>query len=344
MEISAEDFHSSLLERVLEILWSQWSAVGIYTGVPPSETIVIDPEALVCATMWFGRYSPRLFDEAMDWMKTNDALVSLDRLKSIARLFSSDTAAVLGAVFDHLWMVERRTKFRAKSLGREKEQEKNREPLFRSWPDRGEPTHGDNDEIFLRWGFERSPVELRGMSSVPALGKAVNLRFVLRDLFGLGVRAEVAAYLTLEGQGNSSQIAKAVTQNQRAVYAVLGDLARGGFARKRETGRETIFTIDTGRWRGFIEHGTTARFVQWADIFSALQGVLVDKLENDKAYGSAYLASSRFREIAPEVTRRLANAGLDIPIPNPSNYPGEEYNGAFSAYIFRSIDALIDLG
>ena len=67
----------------------QWSAVGTYTNVPPFGTAVIDPEALICATMWFGRYSPRLFDEAMDWLCINDALISLDRHKSIARVFSA---------------------------------------------------------------------------------------------------------------------------------------------------------------------------------------------------------------------------------------------------------------
>ena len=342
MEISVEDFHSNLLERVLDVLWSQWSSVGTYTNVPSSGTAVIDPEALVCATMWFGRYSPRLFDEAMDWLKTNDTLISLDRLKSIACLFSSDTRAVLGAVFDHLWMAEGRTKFRGKSSRWENERPAKGEPLFRSWPEKGEPTRGDGDEVFLRWGFERGRVELRGMSSAPALGNAANMRFVLRDLFGLGVRAEVATYLILVGRGNSSQVAKAVTQNQRAVYAVLGDFARGGFAHKREAGRETIFAIDAGRWRRFIEHREKARFIQWAGIFSALQEILVDRLENEKAYGSLYLASSRFREMSPRVTKRLASGGIMSPIPDPRNHPGEEYNTAFLSYVDSAINELLD--
>jgi len=105
MEMSAESFHSRLLERVLDILWSQWSALGTYTNVPPYRAAVIDPEALICSTMWFGRYSPRLFDKAMDWLSVNDALVSLDRLKSIAELFSGDTRVALGAALDYMWKV-----------------------------------------------------------------------------------------------------------------------------------------------------------------------------------------------------------------------------------------------
>jgi len=344
MEISVENFHSNLLERVLEILWSQWSTVGTYTSVSSPGAAVVDPEALVCATMWFGRYSPRLFDEAMDWLKTNDALISLDRLKSIARLFSSDTRAVLGAVLDYMWMVEGRTKFRGKSSRWENERIEKAEPLFRSWPEKGEPVSGDCDEVFLRWGLERGRVELRGMSSAPSLANEGNLRFVLRDLFGLGVRAEVATYLVLVGRGNSSQVAKAVTQNQRAVYAVLDDLARGGFAHKREAGREIVFTIEAERWRAFIKHEDKARFVQWAGVLSTLQKILVDRLENERAYGSLYLASSRFRELSLQLTKRLTNAGVILPIPNPVDYPGEEYSDAFLGYVSGAIDGLLDKG
>lgn len=344
METSVEGFHSHLLERVLDILWSQWSAVGTYTNVPSSGTAVIDPEALICGTMWFGRYSPRLFDEAMDWLKTNDALISIDRLKSIARLFSGDARATLGAVLDYLWKIEGRTKFKGKSTRWVGERPKGEEPLFRSWPDNGEPTHGDCDDAFLQWGFERGRVELRGMSSAPLLENPANLRFVMRDLFGLGVRAEVATYLILIGRGNSTQIAKAITQNQRAVYAVLGDFARGNFVHKREAGRETVFAVDSRRWSRFVELKERARFIQWAGIFSALQEILVDRLENDRAYGSPYLASSRFREISPRIMKKLADAGVMYPIPDPLKHPGEEYNDAFLSYIDEAINELLDNG
>lgn len=340
MEISLEDFHRHLLECVLDLLWTQWSTLGTYTTTPSCSSTVIDPEALVCATAWFARYSPRLFDEAMDWLGINDGLVSIDRLKSIAGMFSVDTRAALGATLDYLWESKRKTKFGGKSTRWKKEQPKRKEALFRSWPARGQPSGGSGDQVFLQWGFERDPVELRGMSSSPNLENAANLRFVLRDLFGLGVRAEVATYLLAVGRGNSSQIAKAVTQNQRAVYAVLDDFAKGGFAHKRQAGRGIVFTIDTERWSCFVELKGEARFIQWADVFSALQEILIDRIENDKAYGSPYLSSSRLREISPLIIRKLANAGATSPIPDPLKYPGEEFNAAFLGYIERATNEL----
>ena len=344
METSVEDFHSRLIERVLDILWSQWSAVGTYANVPPYETAVIDPEALICATMWFGRYSPRLFDEAMDWLCINNAFISLDRLKSISKLFTGDTRATLGASLEYLWKVEGKAKFRGKSSMWEKERLKRKEALFRSWPEKGEPAGRKGDEVFLKWGFDRGRVELRGMSSGPPLGNPANLRFVLRDLFGLGVRAEVATYLILVGRGNSTMVAKAVTQNQRAVYAVLDDFARGGFAHKREAGRETVFAVETQRWSRFIELKEKAGFIQWANVFSALQEILVDRLTNEKAYGSRYLASSRLREISPRITKMLAEGGVISSIPDPRKHPGEKYNDAFLSYIDRAINGLIAHG
>ena len=342
MAISVESFHSRLLERVLDILWSQWSTLGTYTNVPPYRTAVIDPEALICATMWFGRYSPRLFDEAMDWLSSNDALVSLDRLKSIAGLFSSNTRVTLGAVLDYLWKAEGKTKFRGKSSRWERERPERKEALFRSWPAKGEPTRGKGDEVFKWWGLARGRVELRGMSSAPDLGSAANLRFVLRDLFGLGVRAEVATYLILVGRGNSSQIARAVTQNQRAAYAILDDFARGGFAHKREAGREIVFSIDADRWNRFLELRKGTRFIQWASIFSALQEILIDRLENEKAYSSPYLASSRFREISPRIVKGLADGGVMSPAPDPRKHPGEAYGDAFICYVDRAVNELFE--
>lgn len=342
MEMSAESFHSRLLERVLDILWSQWSALGTYTNVPPYRAAVIDPEALICSTMWFGRYSPRLFDEAMDWLSVNDALVSLDRLKSIAGLFSGDTRVALGAVLDYMWKVEGKAKFRGKSSRWEKARLERKEPLFRSWPEKGEPTRGKGDEVFMRWGLARGRVVLRGMSSAPDLRSAANLRFVLRDLFGLGVRAEVATYLIMVGRGNSSQVAKAVTQNQRAVYAVLDDFAMGGFAHKREAGRETVFSIDADRWNSFVEQKEEERFIQWAGIFSTLQQILIDRLANEKAYSSPYLASSKFREMSPRIVRGLADGGAISPAPDPRKHPGEDYSDAFIGYVDEAINELFD--
>lgn len=344
MEISVEDFHNQLLDRVLDLLWRQWSTLGTYTTTPSLASAVIDPEALVCATSWFARYSPRLFDEAMDWLGTNDGLISIDRLKSIAGMFSADTRAALGAVLDYLWEAQGKTKFRGKSSRWERERSKRNEALFRSWPALAEPAGGNNDEVFLRWGFERGPVELREMSLSPNLENAANMRFVLRDLFGLGVRAEVATYLIAVGRGNSSQIAKSVTQNQRAVYAVLDDFTKGGFAYKMETGREIVFTVDTERWGLFVELKGEARFIQWADVFSALQEILVDRIEDEKAYASPYLASSRLREISPRIIRKLANAGAMSPIPDSRKYPGEEFNAAFLGYIDKATNELFASG
>ena len=280
----------------------------------------------------------------MDWVDINDSLISIDRLKSIARLFSSDTRAALGATLDYLSEARGKSKFKGKSKRWERERPKKIEALFRSWPARGEPSGGNMDGVFRRWHLERGPVELRGMSSSPNLENAANLRFVLRDLFGLGVRAEVATYLIVVGGGNSSQIAKAVTQNQRAVYAVLDDFARGGFAYKRESGREIVFTIEMERWSHFVELKRGARFIQWADVFSALQEILIDRIEKEKAYESLYLASSRFREISPGIMRRLANAGATSPIPEVQKYPGEEFNAAFLGYIEKTTDELFAPG
>jgi hypothetical protein len=46
---------------------------------------MIDPEALLLATCTFGRYEPRLFDEVLDWMRTNGWVMNTQRLGTVLR-------------------------------------------------------------------------------------------------------------------------------------------------------------------------------------------------------------------------------------------------------------------
>jgi hypothetical protein len=72
--------------------------------------------------------------------------------------------------------------------------------------------------------------------------------------------------------------------------------------------------------------------------------MLTDRLANEKAYGSLYLASSRFREISPRIMKMLAEGGVMSPIPDPRKHPGENYNAAFLSYVDGAIDELIAQG
>jgi hypothetical protein len=73
-----------LREAILDFLWDQWAALGV-AGRPSGKELpfVVDPEALLLATMQFGAGEGRLVSEVLDWMSRNGGLISLQRLKNV---------------------------------------------------------------------------------------------------------------------------------------------------------------------------------------------------------------------------------------------------------------------
>ena len=340
METSLEGFPKSILEKMLDICWSQWSALGIYANVPPETKRVIDLEVLICATMSYGRYDPRLFDEALDWIAANAKIISLDRLKKIADIFGPRCKACLGASIDYL--EEKTNNHRFLSLidrWNESKLEK-KENLFVSWGSGRALPVKQADPTFLAWGFLRNKPNLRGLSSKPDLSNDANLFLRLRKLFGVTSRASVIGYLLLKGEGNSMQISKAVYVNQRNVYGILGELAEGRFLLQWSGKRESIFSIDRELWLDFfgIQKGLT--YIGWAELFLAFQLLLDDWVSSPEAYSTEYLASSRLREKAPDLLKLLRAAGMEHRISNPVHQNGEAYFHALAEQLTTYLEYL----
>ena len=74
----------NLSQATLELAWRQWSAAGL-AGTQDSSRSLLDPEALLVASMTLGRHDARLFDEVLDWLVKNASLLDLARLRRIAR-------------------------------------------------------------------------------------------------------------------------------------------------------------------------------------------------------------------------------------------------------------------
>ncbi len=333
METSLEGFPKSILEKMLDLCWRQWSALGVYTSIPPETKWAIDLEALICATMFYGRFDPRLFDEALDWISVNKEVLSLDRLKRIADIFGPKCKACLGASMDAVALEKRSPRF-ASSVDRWKEFKlADEENLFLSWgSDKGFDVK-ETDPTFRAWGFLRNEPNLRGLSGKPDMSNSVNLFIRLRKLFGVTSRASIFGYLLLKSDGNSMQISKAVNVNQRNVYHILNEMAEGEFLLQRSSGRESVFFINREPWLEFFGVGKDLLFIRWADIFSTFQFLLEDWAENRQAYSSEYLAASRIRDNAPRLLKGLDMDGIDYRMPDLGHHRGEAYFAAFAEYI-----------
>jgi len=338
MKTSLEIFPKSILDKMLDICWSQWSALGVYAGIAPEEIAAIDLEALLCATMFYGRYDPRLFDEALDWIATNARIISLDRLKRIADVFGPDCKVCLGASLYYLGKNANNHRLLSlidkwNELKLEKE-----ENLFLSWGSGKALPIKQSDPDFLAWGFLRNKPNLRGLSGKPDLSNDANLFLRLRKLFGVTSRASVIGYLLLKGEGNSMQISKTLYVNQRNVYGILSELAEGRFLLQWSGKRESVFSIDRVSWLDFFGVRKDLLYIGWAEFFLAFQLLLDDWVANPEAYSTEYLASSRLREKAPDLLRLLRDAGMEPKIIDPVSQHGEAYFHALAEALTAYLD------
>lgn len=104
---------TAIQKHAVELLWKQWTAVGV-AGVPPLPEQAIDLEALIAFTPYVVSADPRLEEECIDWCaRIGRNFVSVSRLRQIVRLMpargSGNHAADLASMLiDKLEIADRR--------------------------------------------------------------------------------------------------------------------------------------------------------------------------------------------------------------------------------------------
>ncbi len=157
------------------------------------------------------------------------------------------------------------------------------------------------------------------------VSQPVLLQLQLRALFGLDARADVFGYLLFNDTGNSSSIARGLRLHQKSAYRVLErwsaagvvQRTRGGYALEPEA---VPPSIRDAAWGG-------VEWLNWASVYHAL-----DRLYMALALvhtDEAYVASSLFRDVQPEV-EAIARA-LGVRLPSPARHPGAAYFEPFAA-------------
>ena len=84
-----------LQERTLGVLWRQWGTLGASTASHPARGL-IDPEALVLASLAFQDEERRLADVLRWWATTGAPLLSVTRIRNLARQFPVSVRDRLG--------------------------------------------------------------------------------------------------------------------------------------------------------------------------------------------------------------------------------------------------------
>lgn len=90
------DARTQLVEQLLDLLWRQWTTLGV-AGLEVVGSTAIDLEALLILTAQLSPQDPRLRDEALDWCTKSHRLISKPRLKQLLKLASPMVRSSFGS-------------------------------------------------------------------------------------------------------------------------------------------------------------------------------------------------------------------------------------------------------
>lgn len=296
----------SLDAALLDFAWAEWAQMGLLASAPDRSSWAEDPEALIVFTLEIARDDPRLFDELLDWLLRNEPLVSVRRLRSFA-VDPEDRRLVDGAL---AWVDAHRP--RARLRGRQPQPSGEPVPLF---TESGFPMR-EPDPSFLSAGFVRPPVEPSGKSQAPDLRAPINFAFRLRQVLGLGARAEVVRSLLTSAAPSMStaDLGSGAGYARRNVLDAVGALQGGGVVSAARGAGGKRFAIDRAAWAVLLGLGDEqlpeAR--AWPQLLGALVQVRRWVRDVEREDLSEYMRASRARDLLENIAAPLSIAGVEI--------------------------------
>lgn len=306
------DLRRRVRAELLEFAWSQWAQMGVLADVTRRDRWATDPEALLLFTLPLARSDPRLFDEVLDWVRLNGRLLSVQRLRGLAK---GDLEAHRLAQACLAWAGAHNPSLRPWATKAAGQTPDTVEPLFRIAEEA--PYVGEADPSFLTHGWRRPKLEPSGKSRPPDPRSEVNFAFRLRLLFGIGVRAEVLRILLTSDHPELTalQTAEVAAFSKRNVNEGLGALSEAGVVSAAWRRNERVFRIDRRRWAELLDlevRGIPA-FVDWVRLLPALLAILRWLEEDAALQRSDYLRASDARRLVDRIRPDLLAVGVDVP-------------------------------
>ncbi len=325
------DLRTQIEDTLDRFAWGEWAQMGVLATSGPPRPWAQDPEALLLFTFEVARGDPRLFDEVLDWLMTNEQLVNLRRLRSLA--VDAEDRSLCEAVI--AWLGRQRPKARfaqAKRL----ESSAATHPLF--FQEHFPIAHPD--PTFAAHGWSRPAFTGSRRSMPPAIDSPINLSFRLRLLFGLSARAELARLLfTMNDPGvTTATLARAAGFTKRNVHEALSAFELAGVVSAFKSGYELRYRIDRERWAAFLEVPESIEYVDWIPILLSLRRSLrwVREIAGDEQ--SEYLMSSGARDLLERIRPDLETAGIEVPASRRAATAPDDLVGVLNR-VFEFLDA-----
>ncbi len=270
MVMSLKNCRLEMLNRLLDLIWSQWTTIGVSGNTTVTEKWVLDPEALVIFTCHLGRYDPRVFDAMLEWIGVHQRFLNIQRLKVLNRKKGFTAGKLLSAIAHLMMKPSSRSKWErlADTL---LEGNFRQEPLFFLKDGRPHPTPNRNDSAFQQAGLSRSEYRNRNVIFNFKADRSANLLLKLRAFFGVNSRCEIIAYLNTHPEANPTEIARATGYSPKAIYNAMTDLYRSGAILRRFKGRESMYSLRDKIWSPLLNSGKQpAKWMDWPEVYSLL--------------------------------------------------------------------------
>jgi hypothetical protein len=262
--MSVIKFKQDILNAILELLWKQWTQLGVAGQISTKNPFVLDPEALLIFSAHFARYDQRLYDLVINWLQCNGESINLPRLKAILKLSVDADPKSLGFISASVKM--KKWNAFAKTL---LPQNVKIEPLF--FENNFAP---QLDEIALHYGFKRNIyVPNNKVMSFPIQGNA-SLLLRLRGAFGMSARAEAVLAMLDKNFCRIQDVADLGCFSWKAARDVLDELYSSGvvITLDKNKRRRTYFLKSSNAICRLFEIEKVI-FPDWITIFNMLTTV-----------------------------------------------------------------------
>ena len=338
MKTLLTDFRSEFRDRVIDLLWRQWTTFGVSGHGAQWHGSPIDPEALLLLTCSIGRYDARLFDGMVEWMGPNGRLINVQRLKRILATEQYAGEQVLRAVAATVSDSVSAAKWATTAVSADDTCQPG--PLFFLKDGMPMPIVRQPDPIFEEHGLQRDPYEARGVAQAFQAELVPNLILRLRALFGVNARCEIIAYLLLNELGSPSSLARDAYYLPLTISKAMTEMRGSGFLVSRINGRRRDHRLVPGTWRELLLGEARPNSVVWPRLFRGVE-ILWEYFGDSHLTDKEPLAqaSALRRILIKSVVDRAETSGLDFSFGNLAAHPGE----ALIPFALERITALLTM-
>jgi hypothetical protein len=239
----------NLTDAAVGMVWRQWRAVG--GGASGNRPIAaqVDPEALILASLALLDQEPRLRIVMPDWLIDGARFIGTQRLKNLAPRFGASVLPRLSALAGFVVHRAKDARWRTLLGG------------------------GGAGQLF---GVQE---KRRSSGVVLVAGPTLVLR--LRAAFGVGVKADVVAYLLgQELRSTVSSVSESLGCSAPTAFRALQDLVSAGLVRTEEVTAATEYVINGSSWTALLGRGMAEPLWRW---WAELLAYVVDVLSTTQS-------------------------------------------------------------